>query len=84
LISAKYTIKNEEGLHARPATDFCKTAMKYKSEIVVRKNGEEYKAKSILSVLSMSALKGEEIEIQAEGIDEEAALNELILVLKQA
>ena len=26
MVSVKYTIKNEEGLHARPAADFCKTA----------------------------------------------------------
>ena len=68
---------NEEGLHARPATLFSKTAMKYKCDIELHKNGDTinaYNPKSILSILSMGAIKGDELTITANGEDEEEAI----------
>lgn len=81
MVSVKYTIKNEEGLHARPATNFCQTAMKFKSKIAVVKDGNEYEAKSILMVLCVGAEQGDEIEIRAEGEDEEEAVKALVETL---
>ena len=81
MVRVKYTIKNEEGLHARPASDFCKTASRFKSKIRVIKDDEEYEAKSMLMVLCIGALKGDEIEITAEGVDEQEAVDELIKTL---
>lgn len=81
MVQVSYTIKNEEGLHARPASDFCKTAGKFKSDITVIKDGEEYEAKSILMVLCVGAVKGDTIEIRAEGEDEQEAVNALIETL---
>ncbi|HHW67742.1 MAG: phosphocarrier protein HPr [Epulopiscium sp.] len=74
------TLMNEEGLHARPASIFAKTAFKFKSDIKVYKNGnkdKEYNPKSILSVLSMGAAKGDTLLITAEGEDEDLAVEEL-------
>lgn len=76
-----YTIKNEEGLHARPASDFCKAAGQFNSKITVIKDGKEYEAKSILNILCIGAVKGDVIEIKAEGDDEEAAVETLTRVL---
>ena len=81
MVRTKYTIKNEEGLHARPASDFCKTASKFKSKITVIKDGEEFEAKSILMVLCIGAVKGDEIELTADGEDEQEALDALIETL---
>lgn len=70
-------LQNEEGLHARPATLFSKTAMKFKCDIELTKNGDTinvYNPKSILSILSMGAIKGDELTITANGEDEEEAL----------
>ncbi|MGI6005456.1 MAG: HPr family phosphocarrier protein [Christensenellales bacterium] len=84
--SVTFTIQNEEGLHARPATDFCETAMAHESSIRVRRKDEEesFDAKSIISLLSLGAVKGETIEITADGPDEEAALKALVRVLENA
>ena len=71
-----YTIKNEEGLHARPASDFCKAAGQFNSKITVIKDGKEYEAKSILNILCIGAVKGDVIEIKAEGDDEECHAGE--------
>ena len=46
MVKVKYRIKNEEGLHARPASDFCKKANEFKSRISVAKDGELFEAKS--------------------------------------
>lgn len=81
MVQVSYTIKNEEGLHARPASDFCKTAGKFKSKIAVIKDGEEYEAKSILMVLCVGAVKGDTIEIRADGEDEQEAVDALIETL---
>ena len=77
MVRVNYTIKNEEGLHARPASDFCKTAGKFSSDIRIIKDGNEYEAKSILHVLCVGAAKGDTIEIKAEGDDEQAAVDAL-------
>ncbi|PKM52157.1 MAG: HPr family phosphocarrier protein [Firmicutes bacterium HGW-Firmicutes-7] len=71
-------LKNEEGIHARPANLFSKTAMKFACDIQVLKNGEAskvYNPKSIISVLSMGAIKGDELTIIANGADEEEAIH---------
>lgn len=81
MVQVSYKIKNEEGLHARPASDFCKTASRFKSNIAVIKDGEEFEAKSILMVLCVGAVKGDVIEIRAEGEDEREAVDALIETL---
>jgi phosphotransferase system HPr (HPr) family protein len=73
-------IQNEEGLHARPANIFSKAAMKFKCDIQLLKNGDSGKVfnpKSILSILSMGAAKGDEITVIANGEDEDEAINKL-------
>lgn len=75
-------LENETGLHARPASIFVKETSKYISEIKIIKEGNEYNAKSIMSILSMGAAKGDELTLKAEGEDEEKAVKELIEVLK--
>jgi len=44
------TLENETGLHARPASLLVKEASKYKSNITIELDGQEYVAKSIMSV----------------------------------
>ena len=80
---ATIEIKNHEGLHARPASEFSKAAMKYKSDIKVYKNGGEkaYNPKSILSVMGMGAVQGDVLRIEASGEDEVAAIEDLKNIL---
>lgn len=74
----KVTLSNEIGLHARPASIFIRQAVKFPCDITVEKAGRSYNAKSIMSVLSMSASKGDEIIIRAEGESENEAVSALI------
>ena len=77
----KVTLTNEIGLHARPASIFIRAAVKYPCDITVEKNGRSYNAKSIMSVLSMSASNGDELTIKACGDDEEDAVKSLVDVI---
>lgn len=87
MIKGQVTVINETGIHARPASNFINATKKYKSEITVRnlsmENSYPVNAKSIMSVLSIAAVKGSRIEIQAIGEDEEEAVNNLIELVKQ-
>lgn len=74
----KVTLVNEIGLHARPASIFIREAVKHACDINVEKDGRSYNAKSIMSVLSMSAGKGEEIIIKAQGEGEKEAVQALV------
>ena len=74
----RVTLSNEIGLHARPPSIFIRQAVQFPCDITVEKAGRSYNAKSIMSVLSMSASKGDEIVIRADGEEEEKAVKSLI------
>ena len=81
----EFTIKNREGLHARPATNFCEVATSFSCQINVGRKGETefFNAKSIIGVLCLGASQGETIVITVDGEDEEIALKNLVNVLEQ-
>ncbi len=82
MIKEKIIIKNEIGLHARPATLFVNVADKYESNVRLIKDGMEVNGKSILSLLALAAEKGSEVILIVEGKDEEKAFEELKAVLE--
>ncbi len=61
----------------RPADMFVQRAAQFESEITVSKEGHRINAKSIMDVLTLAAVKGTELEIEAVGSDAESALEEL-------
>lgn len=68
------TIKHPEGLHARPAAEFVKTAQQFQSAITVTVGKWKADAKSILEILTLGANQGTEVHIVAEGDDEKEAI----------
>ncbi len=70
-------VTNPQGLHARPADMFVKTALRYQSKIEVIKNSERVDGKSILSMLTLAALEGTKLSIEATGGDAHEALEAL-------
>lgn len=73
----KLIVKNEVGLHARPASVFVQTAAKFSSDVEVTYGEKTVNAKSILAVLTLGAHKDAEIVVKAEGDDAEDALKAL-------
>ena len=74
----KITLKNETGLHARPASEIVKIASKYQSTISLIANGKTINAKSILNIMAAGIKSSTEIEIQSDGADDESAMKELL------
>lgn len=72
------TVKNQIGLHARPATFFIQKANEFKSSIWVERDERRVNAKSLLGVLSLGIVGGTEIRIIADGNDEQTAVDTLI------
>src|SRR5690349_16416582 len=70
-------IQNRTGLHARPAKVLVNLAKQFKSDIRLFHGEKKANAKSMVSVLTLGAVSGSEITVQADGADEEAALTEL-------
>ena len=68
-------INNQVGLHARPATFFIQKANEFKSSIWIEKDERRVNAKSLLGVLSLGIVKGTQINIIADGIDETEAVD---------
>lgn len=64
-------------LHARPAANFVKTALRFRSRVTVGFNGKTADAKSILAVLALGATGGTALRLNAEGEDAPDALDAL-------
>jgi len=77
MVKTNVVIQNETGLHARPATEIAKTAMKYPCDIWFLVNGKKINAKSPLMIMAGGIKSKTEIEIVCEGENEEEALQEL-------
>ncbi len=73
----KYTIKDEVGLHARPAGLLVKEAKKFSSKITVCANGKCSEATKLMAIMAMGIKQGQEVTVTIEGEDETAAEQEL-------
>jgi phosphocarrier protein len=70
-------VRNESGLHARPAAVLAQEAQKYSSEIRLSAEGKTADAKSILDILSLAAQQGTGMIVEAEGDDADTAVDRL-------
>lgn len=70
-------------MHARPAAKFVKIANRFKSEILVEKDGETVNGKSIMGLLMLTAGPGSRLYLEARGDDAAQAADELEALLKR-
>jgi len=75
------TIKNKQGLHARPAALFVQIANKFNCEITVSKGRQKINGKSIMGIMMLEAGVGSKVTITANGDDAERALADLTGIL---
>jgi len=82
---AKQTrVMNSTGLHARPASEFVQEAKKYEAKISIRnlaEGSEAVNAKSIVRLLAEGISQGTEVEIAADGPDEQQAVDSLVALM---
>jgi phosphotransferase system HPr (HPr) family protein len=62
------------GLHARPAARFVQAASRFSSRIVIRENGREADAKSLIALLGLTIRPSSEITLAADGPDADEAV----------
>lgn len=70
-------IKNQTGLHARPVTKFVQLCQSYMSTIYLRKNDVTVVGNSIIKVMSLGIVYGDEITLSADGADAAEAVHSL-------
>jgi phosphocarrier protein len=82
IASARVCVRNELGLHARPAARLAQAAQEYHSEIKIVLEDKEVDCKSILDILTLAVPQGCGLELRASGEDAREALNRLESLFK--
>jgi len=82
MISAPVTIVNKLGLHARAASRLVNCASGFAAEIDIVRGTRSVNAKSIMGVLTLAAAIGTELVIEADGPDEQQALDAVIALFR--
>ena len=77
MVSKEIVVRNQVGLHARPATFFIQKANEFKSTVWIEKDERKVNAKSLLGVLSLGITKGTTVTITADGADEKETVDKL-------
>ena len=72
-----YVIKDEVGIHARPAGLLVKEAKKYGSTITIRKDTKSAAATKLMAVMGLGVKCGDTVDVEVEGADEETACAEI-------
>lgn len=70
-------VQNKDGLHARPAARFVKTAIQFQSHLYVQTKDSLVDGKSVFGILSLAAGVGTKLVIHTQGPDADQALNAL-------
>jgi phosphocarrier protein HPr len=78
--TVEVTLVNKLGMHARPSAKVAQTATQFKSQVWMKRNGRKINAKSIMGVMMLAAPLGAKIEVEVDGIDEDAAVEALTLL----
>ncbi len=82
MVSKIVKVINDAGLHLKPAAEFCTEALKFESTITFTFQNTTANAKSVLSILGACVKCGDEIEIVANGPDEQEALDALVHIVE--
>lgn len=82
MVEKQFTITDEAGMHARPASALVGAVSKFKSDITIEHNGKKVNLKSILGVMSLGVPSGSVVTIAADGEDENEAVERAEEVMK--
>ena len=82
MIQRDFTISNSLGLHARPSAQLTQVASRFAAEVWITRNGRRVNAKSIMGVMMLAARKGAVVTMDADGPDEQAALDAIATLIE--
>ena len=81
MIRSTVTISNKLGLHARASAKLTKLAGSFQCDVHLSRNGRRINAKSIMGVMMLAAGLGSDVELEADGADEQAATTALLALI---
>ena len=81
IADVRVALPDNVDLHARPAAEFVRTAMRFSSKLWVAVGEREADAKSLLSILALGVKRGTSLRLRAEGADATAALEALAVTV---
>jgi len=77
MVRKTVTVELASGLEARPVAMLVQVASQYESNIYVEIESKRVNAKSIMGMMTLGLVAGEQITITADGTDEEHAVSEI-------
>ena len=81
MVKTRIKISNKLGLHARASAKLTKLAAGFQSDVFLSRNDRRVNAKSIMGVMMLAAGLGSEVEVEADGPDEQAAIDALLVLI---
>ena len=81
MIKTSATISNKLGLHARASAKLTKMAASFPCEVWISRGERRVNAKSIMGVMMLAAGLGATLELETNGVDEEAAMDALLAMM---
>ncbi len=78
-----YVIKDEIGIHARPAGKIASTAKKFEADINIHFKGKEVKITKIMALMKLNVKQNDTIKITFDGSDEEDAYQALSKLIEE-
>ncbi len=82
MVTGKVMVENRNGIHLRLSGELVKVASRFKSVLMIGREGELVNAKSMLGVAGLGAEFGAELLLSAEGADENEAFAALVDLFK--
>lgn len=73
----EYTIKDELGIHARPAGMLAKKAKDFESVITISKGEKSSQATKLMAIMSMTIKQDDTVTVTVEGADEDSAFESI-------
>ena len=77
MVSFKYTITDEVGIHARPAGILVKEAKKYPATITLKTAKGSADARKLMAIMALGVEQNDEVTVEVEGENEEQAAKEI-------
>lgn len=74
----EYTVKDEVGIHARPAGMLVKEAKKYESKIMITRDSKKAEATKLLALMGLGVKCGQTVAVEISGADEDAAYDNIL------
>jgi phosphocarrier protein len=81
--SCLYTITDPQGVHARPAGLLIKKMQEFSSAFFISRGADRIDGKKLIALMKLKIKHGEILKIEAEGDDEEAAVEAIQTFLTQ-